>query len=212
MHLLGKHKRYFWQMGSHIRQSTNSFSSLLLFTGARAGIRKSRNNIEGQWRWRDLANHVSWEHRAAREGHVVCSASGMLLRIIFPEEGSQSEKPARGAASLRPACITKKNDSLPAWAALFLFSSSWTIGQSPSLAIFSPGKTARRSWSRWRQFVRCRPPPDWWRRACMWCPAEVARPVWLLRLFCEMHRWRVWVRSSQWHPQNNKLLKTINHH
>lgn len=135
----------------------------------------------------------------------------MLLPIIFPDEGSQSEKPARGAASLRPACITKKNDSLPAWAVGFSFS-SWVTGQCPaaSLPVFSPGKTARRSWSRWRQFAKCRPPPDWWRKACRWCPREAAGPGWLLRLFCEMHRWRVWVRSSRWHPQN-KLLKTINY-
>lgn len=118
-------------------------------------------------------------------------------------------QPARGAASLRPACITKQPDSLPAWALFSFFSSSSMIGQCPaaSPALFSPGKTARRSWSRWRQFVRCRPPPDWRRRACRWCPGEVAGPVWLLRLSCEMHRWTVWVRSSQWHPQTTSFEK-----
>lgn len=211
MHLLGKCKWNFLQMDSYISEKKHEFFlflSPLLFSGVKAGIRKTRNSIEGQSCRHDLANHVSWEHGAAREEHIVCSASRMLLRIIFPGEGAQSEKPARGAAWLRSACITKKNDSLPAWALLF-FLSAWMIGQCPaaSLAMFSPGKTARRSWSKWRQFVRCRPPPDWWRRACRWCPGEVARPVWLLRLFCEMHRWRVWVRSSQWHPQSNKLLK-----
>lgn len=53
-----------------------------------------------------------------------------------------------------------------------------------SLSPSSPGKTAERSWNRWKRFVKCRPPPDSQRRACRWCPAEEARPVLLSRLFC----------------------------
>lgn len=62
-----------------------------------------------------------------------------------------------------------------------------SIGQchTASLPIVSPEKTAKRSWNRWKRFVRYRPPPDSQRRACRWYPAEVARPVLLSRLFCE---------------------------
>lgn len=77
-------------------------------------LERPRTTVEGQSCWHGLANHVSWEHGAARERHTVCSASRMLLRIIFTEEDSQNEKQARGGA-----CITKENESPLARAVVF---------------------------------------------------------------------------------------------
>jgi len=59
------------------------------------------------------------------------------------------------------------------------------LRRTTSVALVSPEKTVKRSWNRWKRFVRCLPPPGSRRRACRWCPAEAAGPALLSLLSCE---------------------------